>query len=112
MTHIADRPMAGALPLKPHGFEGLRVVPEEFLVVDLAFAQRKDVRHRQIHLRTPACHPPGLPHGDSVASVDEVADRFQSPRVPGFADPLPLAHDRLPAYERSRLGPALRAPHD
>src|SRR3954453_17115481 len=36
-----------------------------------------------------------------------VADRFHYVGVQGFADVLPLAHDRLPAYEWSRLRPPL-----
>src|SRR3954462_14377927 len=93
---------------QPQGFEGLRVIPEELLVDDLAPAHHKDVCDLHVHLRAIACgDAPGLPHGNSVAGIDEVADRFHYVGVPGFADVLPLAHDRVPAYERPRLRPPL-----
>src|SRR2546428_8273602 len=91
-----------------HGFEGLRVIPEPLLIEDPAITHHKDVCDLQVHLRAvDCCDTPYVPHGNAVAGVDEVADRFHYVGVPGFADVLPLAHDRLPAYPRSRLRPTL-----
>src|SRR3954470_19510531 len=42
------------------------------------------------------------------ACMGEVADRFQGVGVPGVTELRELAHDRLFADERSRLGPTLR----
>jgi hypothetical protein len=75
-----------ALLRQPHGFEGFGVIQEELLVDDPACAHHKDVRDLQAHLRALACNTPGVPHGNSVAGVDEVADRFHYIGVPGFAD--------------------------
>jgi hypothetical protein len=55
---------------------------------------------------------PTQPDGNSLASVDEVAEQFKCVVIKGLAELLPLAHDRIATYERPRLRPALRGPHD
>ena len=88
------------------------MIPEELLVDDPALAHREDIRQLDVRLRALAYPTPDLPHDNSVAGVDEVADRFHGVGIPGFADLLPLAHDRLPTHERPRLRPTLRRSHD
>jgi hypothetical protein len=59
-----------------------------------------------------ACCTPDEPHGNSVASVAEVADQFEGVGIPGLAQLLQLAHDRIPTCVRSRLRPTFRGPPD
>jgi hypothetical protein len=79
---------------------------------DLALSQHEDVRQFHVQVGAMASTAPDLSHCNSVAGIGEVANRFHYVDAPGFADVLPLAHDRLAAYERSRLRSTLRAPHD
>jgi hypothetical protein len=69
---------------QPHGFEGFGVVPEELHEGDLALAHCADSGHLQVGLRAIARAAPVLPHGYSVADIDEVADRLQGVGVPGL----------------------------
>jgi hypothetical protein len=55
---------------------------------------------------------PDEPHDNSVADVDEVADRFQGVGVEGLALLFPLPHEGLPTYPRPRLRPIHRGSHD
>ena len=82
------------------------------MVEDPALAHREDERQLHVRLRAVACATPDVPHDDSVAGVDEVADRFRGVGVPGLAELLELAHDGLPTYVGPRLRPTLRGPHD
>src|SRR3954465_2574372 len=53
-----------------------------------------------------------MPHDNSVGSIDEVANRLQCVVVPGLADLLELAHDRVPTHEWALFRPTLGGPHD
>ena len=95
---------------QPSSFESLGVIPEELQVDDPAIAQREDVRRLDVRLRALADATPDLPDENSVCGPDEVTDRFHRVRIPGRAELVPFAHERLPADERPGLGPALRGP--
>src|SRR3954447_18006362 len=60
---------------QPEGFEGLRMVPEVLHAEDPPLTHRVDARRLHIRLGTTARAAPDLPHGNSVANVDEVAYR-------------------------------------
>jgi hypothetical protein len=55
---------------------------------------------------------PDVSHGDSVARVDEVADRYPGVGIPGVAELLVKTHDGLAPYVGPRLRPILHGPHD
>src|SRR5207248_10224941 len=73
---------------------------------------REDERSLQVQVRAVARATPDVSHGDSVARVDEVADRYQGVGIPGAAELLVKAHGGLATYVWPRLRPTLRGPHD
>src|SRR4051794_15964645 len=93
------------LLLQPPGFEGFGVIPDVLVSEDPALAHRVDGRELDIRLRTAAYATPDNPEDNSIADIDEVADRLQAVGAPGIADLLKPAHDRVPTDERSRLRP-------
>jgi hypothetical protein len=97
---------------QPHGFKGLRVIPEELLAEDLALANRVDAGHLHVRVRTAAHTTPDESHSDSVADIDGMLDQLQLIGVAGVALSLLLPHNRIPTYRRSRLRPVRRSSHD
>ena len=95
-----------------HGFEGVRVVPEELQKNDLALAYRVDARHLQVSVRTAPCAMPDEPHRNAIAKIDEFADELSGVSVPCVAELLQEVHDGVAAHLRPWLRPTFRVPHD
>ena len=69
-------------------------------------------RHFEGQVGAVAHATPHQPHDDSVANVDEIADRFESVRIPGVTDCRHRLHGGLSSQLRPRLRPILRVSHD
>ena len=73
---------------QPHGFEGFGVIPEELddaTILPLRTrARRRSISDVRLRRRWPAPRQMSR-DDDSVAGVDEVADRFHGVGVPGLA---------------------------
>src|SRR6266513_1346889 len=90
----APRSPATSLFRQPHGFEGFRVIPEEFQVEDLALSNRRD-RREFGRISWPLAHPVGdVPFDDAVSRVDP-ADRLATEEQPWLQQVLHRSHDDI-----------------
>ena len=69
----------------------------------LPLRDRVDRCELKIQLGTVTNATPDMPHGNSIANVDEVANRLHRDGFPRLAELLALAHDCLTAYEGHRV---------
>jgi hypothetical protein len=93
-----------------HGFEGVRTTMEELLMEKLSVSNGPDSSELGGGIRTTANGTPNMAYKDSVAKVQEVADRVQRIPLPGFAQKVVLTHNRFPSHERTWLWPTARRP--
>src|SRR5262249_35533950 len=101
------------LCLQASGFEGFGIVPKGVDENGPAVSKCGNGGELNVDCRPSPYSVRDLLRDPSVLRVDD-ADQLQCDRIPKwFADPLPLAHDRVTTHDRSRLRPTLQfAPND